>query len=111
MCRVWQGTVLDIAVDLSALPYLLRLILALTEGASPVGRSRSAPTVSVGEELQAEVRRIPSQKRRSESDDIPSLARPSGQRSDRSPGLSLGIWAGPGGACCRYAVCWPELLL
>ena len=27
VCRVWQGTVLSIAVDLSALPYLLRLIL------------------------------------------------------------------------------------
>ena len=27
VCRVWQGTVFGIAVDLSALPYLLRLIL------------------------------------------------------------------------------------
>ena len=27
VCRVWQGMALGIAVDLSALPYLLRLIL------------------------------------------------------------------------------------
>ena len=26
VCRVWQGTVLGIVVDLSVLPYLLRLI-------------------------------------------------------------------------------------
>ena len=67
--------------------------------------------MSVGEELQAEIRRIPGQKRRSESDYVPSLARPSGRGPDRSSGLSLGIWAGPGGARCRYAVCWAELLL
>ena len=45
-----QGTILGIAVDLSALPYLLRLILgSFTERASPFGRSQSAPTALVGE--------------------------------------------------------------
>jgi len=78
---------------------------ALTERASLVGRSRSAPTVSVGEELQAEVRRIPGRKRRSESNYVPSLARPSGQGLDRSSSLSLGIWAGLGATRCRYTIC------
>ena len=78
--------------------------------ASPVGRSQSALTVSVGEEPRAEVRRIPGQKRRLESDYVPTLARPSGREPDRSPGLSLCIWAGPGDARCRYAVCWVEFL-
>ena len=50
--------------------------------------------MSVGEELQAEVQRIPGWKRRSELDYVPTLARPSGRGPDRSPGLSLGIWAG-----------------
>ena len=46
-----QGTVLGIAVDLSVLPYLLRLISwVLTERASPAGRSQSALTALVGEE-------------------------------------------------------------
>ena len=43
--------ILDIAVDLSTLPYLLRLISwVLTERASPAGRSQLAPTSPVGEE-------------------------------------------------------------
>ena len=47
-----QGTVLGIAVDLCALPYLLRLISrVLTERASPFGRSQLAPTAPVGKEL------------------------------------------------------------
>lgn len=59
MRRVWQGTVLSIAVDLSALPYLLPLL----PGPIPSGHPRSvvsqlAPTVSVGKERRAEVRRI-----------------------------------------------------
>ena len=86
--------------DFSALPYLLRLI----PGPLSSGRPRLALTVSVEEELQAEVRRIPGRKRRSESDYGPTLARPSGRGPDRSPGLSLCIWAGPGGERCRYAV-------
>ena len=47
-----QGMVLGIVVDLSALPYLLRLISwVLTEQASPAGHSQSAPTTPVEEEL------------------------------------------------------------
>ena len=47
-----QGTVLGITVDLSALPLLAPLISwVLTERASPVGWSQSAPTTPVGEEL------------------------------------------------------------
>ena len=46
-----QGTVLGIAVDLSALPYLLRLISwVLTERVSLAGRSQLALTAPVGEE-------------------------------------------------------------
>ena len=37
VCRAWQGTVLGIAVHLSALPYLLRLL----PGPTPSGRPRS----------------------------------------------------------------------
>ena len=45
-----QGTVLGIAVDLSVLPYLLRMISwVLTERASLCGRSQSALTAPVGE--------------------------------------------------------------
>ena len=83
----------------------------LTERASSIGRSQSAPTASVGEESRAEVWRIPGRKRRSESDYVPSLARPFGRGLDSSPSLPLGIWAGPGGARCRYAICWAEHLL
>ena len=47
MCKVWS---LVLWFDLSALPYLLRLISwVLTERASPFSRSQSAPTASVGE--------------------------------------------------------------
>ena len=43
--------VLGIAVDLSALPYLLyQISWVLTEQASPAGRSQLAPTTPVGEE-------------------------------------------------------------
>ena len=57
--RAWQGTVLGITVDferltLSALPDPR----ALTKRTSPVGRSQSVPTVSVGKEQRAEVWRI-----------------------------------------------------
>ena len=54
--RAWQGTVVDITVDLSVLPYLLLPDpWALTERASPVGRSQSVATVSVGKGKRAEV--------------------------------------------------------
>ena len=46
-----QGTILDIAVDLSALPYFLRPFLVLTERMSPVGWSQSALIALVEEEL------------------------------------------------------------
>jgi len=78
---------------------------------SPVGRSQSALTVSVGEEARAEVRRIPGRKRRSELDCVPSLTRPSGRRPNRSPGRALGNLVGRGGARCCYVVCWAEFLL
>ena len=47
-----QGTVLGIAVDFER-PALLSLLVhwVLTERASPVGWSQSAPTAPVGEEL------------------------------------------------------------
>ena len=47
-----QGMVLGIAVDLSALPLLAPLISSvLTERASLIYWSQSAPTAPVGEEL------------------------------------------------------------
>ena len=47
----------------------------------------------------------------SESDYGPTLARPSGRGPDRSPDLSLGFWASPGGMRCCYAIRWAEFLL
>ena len=50
--RAWQGTVLDIAVDLSALPYLLCLMPGpLPSGHPLVGHSWSVPTMPIEEEL------------------------------------------------------------
>ena len=65
----------------------------------------------VEKEQRAEVWRILDRRSRLEPDYGPTLARPSGRGPDRSPGLSLGIWAGLGGMCCHYAICWAEFLL
>ena len=89
VCRVRSSV---LRLTLSALPYLLRLISwVLIERASSAGRSQLAPTVSDGEEPRAEVRRIPGQKKRLESDCVPTLARPSDRGPNRSLGLSLCI--------------------
>ena len=103
--RARQGKVLSIAVDLNALPYLLRLI----PGPSPSRRPRSVvpsrfrPCRS---EKSSEQRSGVSSvgQRGSESDCGPTSVRPSGQEPDRCLGLSLCIWAGLG-ACCCYATC------
>ena len=89
--RAWQGTVLGIAVDLNALSYLLCLI----PGPSPSGRPRLV---------------VPSWPRpcRSELDCVSILVRPSGRGPNHCLGLSLCIWAGPGGARCRNAICCAE---
>jgi len=126
-----QGTVLGIAVDLCALPYLLRLISrVLTKWASPFGHSQSAPTAPVGEEPQEEVWCVPGWRGGLESEasvtppwpgplvrEMGRRRRPSGWRLDHSSDLSLGIWAGPGVArrpqCCLLgrAFCWEAVTL
>ena len=112
-----QGTVLGIAVDWSAPPYLL----CPFPGSSPSGRPRSvfpqsAPTSRLEKSCKQRFGVFPvgeagrSRKRASfllgqtflserragvGSERRSSLARPSGRRLDRPYGLSLGIWAGP----------------
>ena len=106
----WQVMVLGIVVDLSALPYLLRLI----PGPSPSGRPRSVvpsrprPCRS-GKSREQSSGISPVEKGGRSLDCVPTLARASGRGPDHSSGLSLCIWMGPG-ARCRCAVCWVGFL-
>jgi len=119
--RAWQGTVLDIAVDLSALSYLLRLLPGLTPSERPcsVVPSRPRPCRS-GKSSEQRSWRILGRRKGVEV----RLRCHHGQAfwshlrsdllaggADRGPDcgldLSLCIWAGPG-KCCRCATCWAE---
>ena len=82
--RAWQNTVLGIAVNLSALPYLLLLL----PGPTPSGRPRSVvpsrprPCQSgKSSEQRSDVSSVG--ERGSESDCGPTTARPSGRGSDQ----------------------------
>jgi len=108
--RAWQGTVLGIAVDLNALPYLLRLI----PGPSPSGRPRSVvpsrPQLCRSGKSREQSSGISLVEKGGRSlDCVPTLAKTSDRGPDRCPGLSLCIWMGPG-ARCRCAVCWVGFL-
>ena len=92
VCRTWQGTVLGITVDLSALPYLLRLL----PGPTPSGRLRSVvpsrPRLCRSGKSNEQRSGVSSVgERGSESDCGSTSARPSYQGPDRCLGLSLCI--------------------
>ena len=82
--REWQGTVLGIAVDLSVLPYLLRLLLGPTPSGRPrsVVPSRPRPCWSRKSSEQRSWR-ILGRRKGSESDYGPTMARPSGRGFDQ----------------------------
>ena len=93
--RAWQGTVLGIAVDLSALPYLLHLLPEPT----PIGRlwsvvsSRPRPFWS-GKSSEQRSSVFSDGERGSESDCGSTMARPFGHTSDQIswPEVPVGDW-------------------
>jgi len=99
------GTILGIAVDLNAYPYLLHLL----PGPTPSGRPRSVLTVPVGKERCAQVQHISSQGNsvrvglRSHHGQAFRLGLPLdlldggvSRGPDHGLGLSLCVWADPG---------------
>ena len=98
--------------DLSVIPYLLRLIPRPSPSGHPRSVVPSRPRPCRSGKSCKQRSGVFSVRKGGRSQTIsPPLPGLSGRRSDRSPGLSLGNWASPGGTCCRYAVCWAELLL
>ena len=105
--RAWQGTVLGIAVDLSALPYLLRLLPGPTPSRCP-GRSFPVGPDHVGREREASKGpAYPRSEERGWSQTVVLGLRAggAGRGLDRGLSLLLCIKAGPN-ARCRCAACW-----
>ena len=100
--RAWQGTVLGIAVDSSALPYLLRLI----PGPTPSGASTAGRIIGWRKGVKVGLRSHHDQAfRLGLRPDL--LAGGVGRELDHGLSLSLCIWTGPD-ACCRCTACWAE---